>query len=599
MSELTQPSDIARETLRRLALRRIPPTPENYRQLYQQISGSVPSECFPDRSMKAVASLLPRNTPEQVKFAREFETAVVAKDWAAFKSALVNMLDGRATVAVSWAAVIRELMTQLDSRHSGLTAAAKRTALEQIVQSSDNERLYGRLQGLLRSWSRAPQAENQAAGGTDVVPVESAEATVVTPATRDSKSAGTNDQLRELVAELLEQDLAALVCDHTELSQDVVKLAAEIRACRDDAELATISDKLKQFGHRFRWLAEDQSELRSGLLRLLQLLVDNIGELVSDDQWLRGQIDMLRELFPTPLDARRLDDVERRLKEVIHKQSLLKKDLNDAKDRIKTMLASFVDHLASFTETTGEYHSTIERCAEKISGANDISELGEAIDEVMRETRNVQQSVERSRQNMHEMKSRVEDADRKISLLQEELAHTSQMVRHDQLTGALNRKGMEEAFQREAARATRRSSPLCVALLDIDNFKKINDTHGHDVGDEALVHLARLARQNLRPQDMLARYGGEEFVIMLPDTGVHDAVVALTRLQRELTKTFFLHDNDKLLITFSAGVTEVLGNEPMERAIKRADGGMYQAKRAGKNRVVAVEAPADSLAASA
>ena len=86
---------------------------------------------------------------------------------------------------------------------------------------------------------------------------------------------------------------------------------------------------------------------------------------------------------------------------------------------------------------------------------------------------------------------------------------------------------------------------------------------------------------------------------MLPDTGVHDAVVALTRLQRELTKTFFLHDNDKLLITFSAGVTEVLGNEPMERAIKRADGGMYQAKRAGKNRVVAVEAPADSLAASA
>ena len=415
MSELTQPSDIARETLRRLALRRIPPTPENYRQLYQQISGSVPSECFPDRSMKAVASLLPRNTPEQVKFAREFETAVVAKDWAAFKSALVNMLDGRATVAVSWAAVIRELMTQLDSRHSGLTAAAKRTALEQIVQSSDNERLYGRLQGLLRSWSRAPQAENQAAGGTDVVPVESAEATVVTPATRDSKSAGTNDQLRELVAELLEQDLAALVCDHTELSQDVVKLAAEIRACRDDAELATISDKLKQFGHRFRWLAEDQSELRSGLLRLLQLLVDNIGELVSDDQWLRGQIDMLRELFPTPLDARRLDDVERRLKEVIHKQSLLKKDLNDAKDRIKTMLASFVDHLASFTETTGEYHSTIERCAEKISGANDISELGEAIDEVMRETRNVQQSVERSRQNMHEMKSRVEDADRKIS----------------------------------------------------------------------------------------------------------------------------------------------------------------------------------------
>jgi diguanylate cyclase len=599
MSELTQPSEIARETLRRLALRRIPPTPENYRQLYQEISGSALSEPFPERSMKAVGSLLPRTTPEQVRFAREFESAVTAKDWAAFKCALVTMLGERAGVSISWAPLIRELVSQLDSRHSGITTAAKRKALDQVIESSDNERLYGRLQGLLRSWSRAPLAEGSSSVVADIAPIDAATPAAADSAARDDPSPDASDQLRELVAELLEQDLAALLGGHAELSRDVAELAAEIRACHDDAALAAASDKLKQFGHRFRWLAEDQSELRSGLLRLLQLLVDNIGELVSDDQWLRGQIDMLRELFPTPLDARRLDDVERRLKEVIHKQSLLKKDLDDAKDRIKTMLASFVDHLASFTETTGEYHSTIERCAEKISSADDISELGEAIDEVMRETRNVQQSVERSRQNMQEMKSRVEDADRKISLLQEELAHTSQMVRHDQLTGALNRKGMEEAFHREASRATRRSSPLCLALLDIDNFKKINDNHGHHVGDEALVYLARLARQNLRPQDMLARYGGEEFVIMLPDTGVHDSVIALTRLQRELTKTFFLHDNDKLLITFSAGVTEVLGNEPMEQAIKRADGGMYQAKRAGKNRVVAVEPPADKLAASA
>ena len=109
---------------------------------------------------------------------------------------------------------------------------------------------------------------------------------------------------------------------------------------------------------------------------------------------------------------------------------------------------------------------------------------------------------------------------------------------------------------------------------------------GHDAGDEALIHLASICRQTLRPQDTVARYGGEEFIILLPDTSLDDAVVALTRLQRELTKKFFLHANEKVLITFSAGVTQMLATDNQTSVIKRADGAMYQAKQTGKNRVV-------------
>ena len=141
-------------------------------------------------------------------------------------------------------------------------------------------------------------------------------------------------------------------------------------------------------------------------------------------------------------------------------------------------------------------------------------------------------------------------------------------------------------FDKELARARRHDTLLCVALLDIDNFKKLNDSLGHDVGDQALVHLAAVCRETLRPQDTIARYGGEEFVILLPETRLDDAANALARLQRELTKRFFLHDNDKVLITFSAGVTQMTDSDDQGSVIKRADEAMYVAKQTGKNRVI-------------
>ena len=124
-------------------------------------------------------------------------------------------------------------------------------------------------------------------------------------------------------------------------------------------------------------------------------------------------------------------------------------------------------------------------------------------------------------------------------------------------------------------------------MLDIDNFKQINDTHGHQTGDEALQHLTDVVRENLRPQDSVARYGGEEFIILLPDTLIDSAIAALVRLQRALTKRFFLARQQKLLITFSAGVAELKDGEEPEQTIDRADKAMYIAKRSGKNRVLA------------
>ncbi|MCA3039591.1 MAG: GGDEF domain-containing protein, partial [Rhodocyclaceae bacterium] len=160
-------------------------------------------------------------------------------------------------------------------------------------------------------------------------------------------------------------------------------------------------------------------------------------------------------------------------------------------------------------------------------------------------------------------------------------------VRTDNLTQALNRNGFESAFYAEAHKALNDGSSLCLALLDIDNFKSINERHGHDAGDDALVHLSKVIREALRPTDILARLAGEEFVVLMPDTPLDIAVGMAEKLQRQLTRQFFLHGLEKLLVTFSAGVTRLSGDEQHQAVIDRAEQALSHAKRLGKNRVCA------------
>ena len=101
--------------------------------------------------------------------------------------------------------------------------------------------------------------------------------------------------------------------------------------------------------------------------------------------------------------------------------------------------------------------------------------------------------------------------------------------------------------------------------------------------------MSSVIKEALRPSDLVARYGGEEFVIILPETDIEEAAATIQRLHRELTKKFFLHNNDRILVTFSAGVVQRAPEESQEDAVMRADKAMYQAKKSGKNRVVATK----------
>jgi len=294
----------------------------------------------------------------------------------------------------------------------------------------------------------------------------------------------------------------------------------------------------------------------------------------------------VRELISKPVDLRAVREAERGIKEVIYKQSHLKAGLAEAKATMKSLLSIFVERLAEVTGHTVDYGQKIERYAARIASTENIGSLKTLVEELMTDTRGMQVDMVRSRDDLVSARGQAETAQRRVVLLESELAKVSEQIREDHLTGTLNRRGMNEAMQRELSRADRTRRPMCVSMLDLDNFKKLNDTHGHSAGDAALVHLAKVIRRTVRPTDVIARYGGEEFVIILPDTDLETAAAVTVRLQRELTKRFFLHENERLLVTFSAGVAQRQPDETEESLIQRADQAMYQAKVQGKNQVV-------------
>ncbi|WP_167089121.1 diguanylate cyclase domain-containing protein [Massilia frigida] len=173
--------------------------------------------------------------------------------------------------------------------------------------------------------------------------------------------------------------------------------------------------------------------------------------------------------------------------------------------------------------------------------------------------------------------------------LAQALARIQIAATHDELTGLANRRHMIALLGEHITRRSRGGPGFAVALADIDHFKNVNDTHGHRVGDEALMTFAHLARVQLRSADLVARWGGEEFLILLPETNPPgEPNRAVERLRAALAMASASDHVPDLRIAFSTGLTRYIDGEPIDDMIERADRALYAAKDAGRNRTVTV-----------
>jgi len=162
----------------------------------------------------------------------------------------------------------------------------------------------------------------------------------------------------------------------------------------------------------------------------------------------------------------------------------------------------------------------------------------------------------------------------------EEMSYT------DTLSGLYNRRFFMELLERELERFERTGTPFSLLILDIDFFKRINDTYGHLAGDRAIARIAALLRQETRDMDIVARIGGEEFAVILPESGSREACEAAERIRRAVASApFSLPEGRSTTVTLSIGVTTVTESMEQNAVIKRADDAMYLAKRGGRNRV--------------
>ena len=597
MPALTNPTDIARETLKLLSSRRLVPTPENYLQIYHEIAGTaVPSSALLVQALDSAAANLPDHDA-----LLELRRAVKSGTGEEIRDALQGLAnqDGQSNSgrvpggqALPWGSLLRDVLRELERRQSASSASRKKEGLDRLLLNfSADPTLFDKLQNLYRSWTEQGSAGaviESASGGGDAVRDSTKEFTSdAAPPDAVPASPGSLRQLRDMLTSILENGVAARLERFPELAleaREIKRLAVEADGADAWGKVAT---QLKSFWLKVELRTDSESEVIDNLMRVLGLLTNNLGELVDDDQWVGGQIAILQNLLSVPPTKDVLQEAERNFKEIIFRQGSLKHSLKDARDTLKDLVSVFIERLTEVTASTTGYQEKIAVYSTRIRSTDNMVQLKTIIDELMMDTRVMQVDMVRSRDELLETRRKADEAQARVKELERTLTQVSEQVREDALTGMLNRRGLDDAFDTELARAERTKKPLCVAVLDIDNFKKLNDTHGHQAGDEALVHLARVVKHTVRPTDVVARYGGEEFIVLYGDTELRNAIEVTERLQRELTKRFFLHHNERLLITFSAGVAQRQDGEGKEDLFARADKAMYQAKLQGKNRVVA------------
>jgi diguanylate cyclase (GGDEF)-like protein len=220
----------------------------------------------------------------------------------------------------------------------------------------------------------------------------------------------------------------------------------------------------------------------------------------------------------------------------------------------------------------------------RLTDIEDIREMKKQISQEVRELNRV--VVEKQKQD----ELNYAKLSKRIEVLQTSLINTKEEASLDPLTRVANRGSFDKALERWVASHKENQKPFILAMCDLDNFKQINDTHGHQVGDRVLFGAAQWFGKYVRSSDVLARYGGEEFVIMLTDFELSQAEAKFTELLAKIAQSTYEYKKDDedcaVSFTVSCGLAEFTLDETAEDLLRRADEALYAAKKTGKNRVV-------------
>lgn len=257
------------------------------------------------------------------------------------------------------------------------------------------------------------------------------------------------------------------------------------------------------------------------------------------------------------------------------------------------------ESMSSGREFDAVVHAHVKDIQTTVESAPESSELKQQIQgrlDAIRKHLDEYRETEETRQQhleaqLKHLNSRVHGMENEGEKLRQRLEEKHEQAVRDPLTGLHNRLAYDERVMQEFARWKRYGQSMVLMMIDVDHFKKVNDTYGHKAGDKALVLIADQLRNHLRESDFLARFGGEEFVVLMPETDLDSAVVAAEKLRAAVEECQFHYQNAQVNITVSAGLAQLRKDDNSGSLFKRADEAMYRAKEAGRNQCL-VETPA-------
>ena len=581
------PAQIAKAALRRLAVAKLEPTPENYAQAWAEECGAATST-LPPRARTVLERLSQRFGDDPTQRS-ELLQAMLQGQWDQAQRLTDRVSDSPASQAQAWALLIERLTRALERSGKQWSVARKKDSLQRVLDSSrsDVQRLQHRLRQLVGSWDtdgEMPALDDDATPTTaPEEPVPSA-VEALSAAAPDAGSEALHGHWVSVMQPLESTVRAALPPEAGRAAALADELAGLAGRLAEDGATPELAGAVAEVCERARRLLAHRHHLLDQVHRLSQELAGGLAELSEDESWVQGQLAGLKERLGDTPNARGVQAAAQLLAETRARQQALRQDREQARQALKDLLQQMLAELGELDQHTGRFSEGMLRYAETVQNAQSLESLAEVVREMVADSRSVHGLVSATRGRLQDEHRRASELETQVRALEAELRRLSDEVATDALTQVANRRGLMQQFEVEQARIAREGTTLAIGLLDIDNFKRLNDTLGHTAGDEALKALAEHVRGSLRPVDAVARFGGEEFVVLLPGTPVEEAQQVLTRLQRRLSASLFMHENKEVFVTFSAGVTAYRPGEGLEEALERADEALYEAKRSGKNR---------------
>lgn len=503
------PADIARDTLKLLATRRLPPTPAHYQAVYEEVAGLLPQVSFPQAPLRRIATVLPTQPPTQKRLAHSFAAAVEAADWTALQGAMAD---------------------------------------------------YAKL-GL---------------GITPQTPV------LETPATTHSIEV-LPDALAQQLARLLETLMTVLGEDDQRMRSLSDQLVQALRT--DPPSLAKLEHMLHNYSYRLSFTAEDFAQRKLGVHASLRMVCTHIASIAAHDPPLQRQAEALTQAMDDTWTLDQLDHIQARLKNLLFRHLEIEGARADAHTQLKDLLREHTVQMASLGKLSESHSSALTDCAQQIQQAQDLGDLAVVLESVVHSGSALATENRVVQAQLADLREQTQIQEEQIEALSSALHQVEDSTRNDPETGALNTQGLKEALLTEAARNQRQPQATSLAALQVDKLEALEAENGPQAVSATLLHVARLVRATLRPQDAIGRTSAQQFALLFPGTPAVATAQALARLQQELSKRPLLLEDKHLYLSFSAGVIAVSGLDTPAEALQRATQACEQAQRMGTGRV--------------